>query len=45
MEKSTVDGKIRSIGLLNSYIEELEEFFPRVNITLILVQNEIHIIR
>ena len=36
------DGKIRSIGLSNWYVEELEEFLPQVNITPALVQNEIH---
>ncbi len=33
MEKAVTDGKIRSIGLSNWYIEELEEFLPQVNIT------------
>lgn len=42
MEKAVADGKIRSIGLSNWYIEELEEFLPQVNITPALVQNEIH---
>lgn len=42
MEKAVVDGKIRSIGLSNWYVEELEEFLPQVNITPALVQNEIH---
>ena len=42
MEKAAADGKIRSIGLSNWYIEELEEFLPQVNITPALVQNEIH---
>lgn len=42
MEKAVEDGKIRSIGLSNWYIEELEEFLPKVNITPALVQNEIH---
>lgn len=42
MEQAVEDGKIRSIGLSNWYIEELEEFLPRVNITPALVQNEIH---
>ena len=35
-------GKIRSIGLSNWYVVELEEFLPQVNITPALVQNEIH---
>lgn len=42
MERAVADGKIRSIGLSNWYIEELEEFLPQVNITPALVQNEIH---
>lgn len=42
MEKAVEDGKIRSIGLSNWYVEELEEFLPQVNITPALVQNEIH---
>lgn len=42
MEKAAADGKIRSIGLSNWYIEELEEFLPQVNITPAMVQNEIH---
>lgn len=42
MEKAVADRKIRSIGLSNWYIEELEEFLPQVNITPALVQNEIH---
>lgn len=42
MEKYVESGKIHSIGLSNYYIEELEEFLPKVNITPALVQNEIH---
>ncbi|CUP73970.1 flavodoxin [Anaerotruncus colihominis] len=42
MEAAVADGKIRSLGLSNWYIEELEEFLPQVNITPALVQNEIH---
>lgn len=42
MEKEVDEGKIRSIGLSNWYVEELEEFLPQVNITPALVQNEIH---
>lgn len=42
MEKAVEEGKIRSIGLSNWYIEELEEFLPQVNIMPALVQNEIH---
>lgn len=42
MEQAVADGKIRSIGLSNWYIEELEEFLPQIKITPALVQNEIH---
>ena len=42
MEKAAEEGKIRSIGLSNWYVEELESFLPQVNITPALVQNEIH---
>lgn len=42
MEKAVDQGKIRSIGLSNWYVEELEEFLPQVSITPALVQNEIH---
>ncbi len=42
MEQAVSKGKIRSIGLSNWYIEELEEFLPQVNITPALIQNEIH---
>ena len=42
MERAVTEGKVRSIGLSNWYIEELEEFLPQVNITPALVQNEIH---
>lgn len=42
MEHAVEDGKIRSIGLSNWYIEELEEFLPQVDIMPALVQNEIH---
>lgn len=42
IEKAVEDGKIRSIGLSNWYVEELEEFLPQVTITPALVQNEIH---
>ena len=42
MEQFVEDGKIRSIGLSNWYVEELTEFLPQVNITPALVQNEIH---
>ncbi len=42
METAVSEGKIRSIGLSNWYIEELEEFLPQVTITPALIQNEIH---
>ena len=42
MEKFVEDGKIRSLGLSNWYVKELEEFLPQVTITPALVQNEIH---
>lgn len=42
MEKYVKDGKIRSIGLSNWYVEELETFLPQVSITPAVVQNEIH---
>lgn len=42
MEEFVKEGKIRSIGLSNWYVEELTEFLPQVDITPALVQNEIH---
>ena len=42
MEKFVEEGKIRSIGLSNWYVEELEQFLPQVSTTPALVQNEIH---
>ena len=42
MEKYVQQGKIRSLGLSNWYVEELKMFLPQVNITPALVQNEIH---
>ena len=42
MEKYVQQGKIRSLGLSNWYVEELKTFLPQVNITPALVQNEIH---
>lgn len=42
MEKAVADGKVRSIGLSNWYVEELKSFLPRVSIIPALVQNEIH---
>lgn len=42
LEKAVAEGKIRSIGLSNWYVEELEDFLPQVKIKPALVQNEIH---
>lgn len=42
MERAVADGKIRSIGLSNYYIDEMEAFLPQVTIRPALVQNEIH---
>ncbi|NYB72954.1 aldo/keto reductase [Sedimentibacter hydroxybenzoicus DSM 7310] len=42
MEQAVKDGKIRSIGLSNWYIEEMEEFLPQITVMPALVQNEIH---
>lgn len=42
MEKAVRQGKVRSIGLSNWYIKELQEFLPQVTITPAVVQNEIH---
>ena len=42
MEKAVAEGKIRSIGLSNYYIKEMEAFLPQVTIRPALVQNEIH---
>lgn len=42
LEQAVHDGKIRSIGLSNWYVEELEEFLPQITITPAVVQNEIH---
>ena len=42
MEQAAADGKIRSVGLSNWYVEELTEFLPQVKVTPALVQNEIH---
>lgn len=36
------EGKIRSLGLSNWYVEELTDFLPQITITPALVQNEIH---
>jgi diketogulonate reductase-like aldo/keto reductase len=42
MEKYVEQGKIRSLGLSNWYVEELTDFLPQITITPALVQNEIH---
>jgi len=42
MEKFVQQGKIRSLGLSNWYIEEIDDFISQVNIKPALVQNEIH---
>ena len=42
MEKYVEAGKIRSLGLSNFYVKELENFLPQVTIKPALVQNEIH---
>lgn len=42
IEKFVAQGKIRSIGLSNYYIEEIDDFIAQVNIKPALVQNEIH---
>lgn len=42
IEKFVAQGKIRSAGLSNWYVEEIDEFISRVDIKPALVQNEIH---
>lgn len=42
LEQAVAEGRIRSIGLSNWYVEELENFLPQVSIPPALVQNEIH---
>ncbi len=42
MEQAVQEGKVRSIGLSNWYIEELEEFLLQITIMPAVVQNEIH---
>lgn len=42
IEKYIKAGKIKSAGLSNWYIEELENFLPNIDIIPALVQNEIH---
>lgn len=43
MEKFVADGKIRSLGLSNWYIKEIDGFIAQVDIMPALIQNEIHI--
>ncbi len=43
MEKFVESGQIRSLGLSNWYIEEIDDFIAQVDIMPALVQNEIHI--
>lgn len=42
MEQAVEQGKIRSLGLSNYYVEEMSDFLPQVSIKPVLVQNEIH---
>lgn len=42
IEKFAERGKIRSIGLSNWYIEEIDDFIAKVNVMPALIQNEIH---
>ncbi len=42
IEKFVEQGKIRSIGLSNWYIEEIDDFIAQIKIMPALVQNEIH---
>ncbi|MDE5949321.1 MAG: aldo/keto reductase [Malacoplasma sp.] len=42
IEKFVKLGKIRSIGLSNWYIEEIDDFISQIKITPALIQNEIH---
>ncbi|MDE6407994.1 MAG: aldo/keto reductase [Anaeroplasmataceae bacterium] len=42
MEKFVEQGKIRSLGLSNWYIEEIDDFISQVSIIPALIQNEIH---
>ena len=42
IEKYVKQGKIKSIGLSNYHIEEIDDFLPKVTIKPVLVQNEIH---
>lgn len=42
LEQAVSDGKVRSIGLSNWYVDELEEFLPQITMMPAVVQNEIH---
>ena len=42
METYVAQGKIRSLGLSNWYVEELTDFLPQITIMPAIVQNEIH---
>ncbi len=42
IEKFVEQGKVRSIGLSNWYVEELTDFLPQVDTVPALIQNEIH---
>lgn len=42
METYVQAGKLRSIGLSNWYVEELQEFLPQITVMPAVVQNEIH---
>ena len=42
LEQAVDNGKVRSIGLSNWYIEELESFLPQITMMPAVVQNEIH---
>lgn len=42
IEKAVREGKIRSIGLSNWYVKELNSFLPQISVMPALVQNEIH---
>ena len=42
MERAVAEGKIRSLGVSNYYIEEMREFLPKVSIKPVMTQNEIH---
>lgn len=42
MEKAAAAGKIRSIGLSNWYIKEIDDFLSKVSTPPAVVQNEIH---